>query len=92
MAPQQMPVEDASTAPDTKNADLHPVASQSQGEIEDTTSKRPDDANLDEAAKYLAKANAAQYAALTPDREKKLRKKIDSWMIPLVRACRRGPM
>lgn len=85
--PAQISFEDASVSPDTKHADLHPTASQSQGEVEDAAPKTPDDNNLDEAAKYLANANAAQYAPLTPDREKKLRKKIDSWMIPLVRTC-----
>lgn len=84
--PQQMPGKDASVPPDSKHADLHLAASQIQGEVEEAAHKTPEDDNLDEAAKYLANASAGQYAPLTADREKMLRKKIDSWMIPLVRA------
>lgn len=50
--------------------------------------KNLDDRAVDEAARYLATTRGSQHSPLTPDKEKKLRRKIDSWMIPLVRACR----
>lgn len=57
--------------------------SNGQGETESTTARSLGDNTIDEAAKYLAKER--QYPPLTPEREEKLRRKIDSWMIPLVR-------
>ncbi|OTB01344.1 hypothetical protein M426DRAFT_75212 [Hypoxylon sp. CI-4A] len=46
------------------------------------TTKAVDDKALDEAAKYLA--NHEQFGPMTPEQEKKIVKKIDSWMIPLL--------
>lgn len=54
-----------------------------QGETESATAKHSDSNTLDEAATYLA--GERPYAPLTAARERQLRKKIDSWMIPLVR-------
>lgn len=56
--------------------------SNGEGEIHFTTAKSLVDNNIDEAAKYLA--GERQYPPLTPEKEKRLRKKIDAWMIPLV--------
>ncbi|KAF3768148.1 hypothetical protein M406DRAFT_70242 [Cryphonectria parasitica EP155] len=69
---------------DKKDTAIHPVPSQGHGEIQDDTKRQLHEDNVDEAAKYLAVAHAEQYAPLTPEREKRLRKKIDSWMIPLL--------
>lgn len=78
---------DNSGAPPGKENDpIHLTTSHDQGETEITTAKTLDENVVDEAAKYLANTRDSQYPPLTPDREKKLRKKIDSWMIPLVRA------
>lgn len=82
-----MPAKDSSVPLGTKQAAIHPVTSQSQGEVEDIVAKNTDDNTLDEAAKYLANANTGQHAPLTPEREKKLLRKIDSWIIPLVSNC-----
>lgn len=38
--------------------------------------------DMDEAAKWLASAES--YPPMTPEQEKRLKKKIDGWMIPLV--------
>lgn len=46
-----------------------------------------DDRALDEAAKYLA--NHEEYGPMTPEQERKIVKKIDAWMIPLVSAIPR---
>lgn len=63
---------------------INPVLSYSQGEVQDGNgSKSPEEAT-DDAAKYLTDTRAEQFQPLTPEREKRLRKKIDSWMIPLV--------
>lgn len=66
--------------PDTKKDEpsLELVTSAMAGE----TSKVVDDGTLDEAAKYLA--DHEQYGPMTPEQEKKIVKKIDAWMIPLV--------
>lgn len=65
---------------DTKKdeSSLEPVTSAMAGE----TSKTVDDGTLDEAAKYLA--NHEEFGPMTPEQEKKIVKKIDAWMIPLV--------
>lgn len=57
---------------------IHPVTSTVIGE----STKDVDDRALDEAAKYLA--NHEEFGPMTPEQEKKIVKKIDSWMIPLV--------
>ncbi|KAI7773486.1 uncharacterized protein LA080_010562 [Diaporthe eres] len=63
---------------------IYPVLSYSQGEVQDGSgSKLPEEAT-DDAAKYLSDTRAEQFQPLTPEREKRLRKKIDSWMIPLL--------
>ncbi|KAK7710882.1 hypothetical protein SLS63_012845 [Diaporthe eres] len=63
---------------------IYPVLSYSQGEVQDGSgSKLPAEAT-DDAAKYLTDTRAEQFQPLTPEREKRLRKKIDSWMIPLL--------
>ncbi|ROW03690.1 hypothetical protein VMCG_05357 [Cytospora schulzeri] len=62
--------------------DIRPIPSHGQGETEATGAKALNDTVVDDAAKYLA--NASQFVSLTPEREKKLRQKIDSWMIPLL--------
>lgn len=73
------------TPQDKSETTIHPVVSYSQGEAQDGTgSKLPEEA-IDDAAKYLTDTRAEQFRPLTPEREKRLRKKIDSWMIPLVR-------
>lgn len=70
---------------DKSETAIHPVLSYSQGEVQDGSgSKIPEEAT-DDAAKYLTDIRAEQFQPLTPEREKRLRKKIDSWMIPLVR-------
>lgn len=61
---------------------IHTIPSHGQGETTATGAKASNDMVVDDAAKYLA--NASQFAPLTPEKEKKLRQKIDSWMIPLV--------
>lgn len=72
------------TAQDKSEATIYPVLSYSQGEVQDGSgSKIPDD-TTDDAAKYLTDTRPEQFQPLTPEREKRLRKKIDSWMIPLV--------
>lgn len=69
---------------DKNETTVYPVLSYSQGEVQDGSgSKLPEEAT-DDAAKYLADTRAEQFQPLTPEREKQLRKKIDSWMIPLV--------
>lgn len=65
---------------------IHPVPSHGQGETEPTGDKALNDRVVDDAARYLA--SATHFGPLTPEREKKLRKKIDAWMIPLVRLPR----
>lgn len=67
-----------------KDSPIHPVISEGRGELDETTVKSVGDTALDDAAKYLANTRDGHYPPLTPEREKKLRKKIDSWMIPLV--------
>lgn len=69
---------------DKSDTTVYPVLSYSQGEVQDGSgSKIPEEA-ADDAAKYLSDTRAQQFQPLTPEREKRLRKKIDSWMIPLV--------
>lgn len=77
----------ASVPLDKKDIAIHPVTSQGQGEIQDDAETKLQEDVIDDAAKFLAGARAEQYPPLTPEREKRLRKKIDSWMIPLVRGC-----
>lgn len=45
---------------------------------------------LDDAAKYLAGHD--EFGPLTPEMEKKLVKKIDAWILPLVRFPLLGPV
>ncbi|KAJ0317093.1 hypothetical protein Brms1b_005126 [Colletotrichum noveboracense] len=59
---------------------IHPSSSNAQGQSEMT--KAPQDGILDEAAEFLANAN--DYPPMTPEMEKKIVKKIDAWMIPLL--------
>ncbi|KAJ0282576.1 hypothetical protein COL940_005129 [Colletotrichum noveboracense] len=59
---------------------IHPSSSNAQGQSEIT--KAPQDGILDEAAEFLANAN--DYPPMTPEMEKKIVKKIDAWMIPLL--------
>lgn len=59
---------------------IQPVTSAVEGE----TLKTTDDRALDEAAKYLAHTEG--YGPMTPEKEKQIVKKIDAWMIPMVRA------
>ncbi|KAI1636246.1 major facilitator superfamily domain-containing protein [Biscogniauxia mediterranea] len=69
---------------DSKSADdkfgdaVEPVISRTAGEL----TKPTDDVVLDDAAKYLA--NSEQYAPMTPEQERRIVKKIDAWMIPLL--------
>lgn len=75
--PKGMPQDKSETA-------IYPALSYSQGEVQDGSgSKIPEEAT-DDAAKYLTDTRAEEFRPLTPEREKRLRKKIDSWMIPLV--------
>lgn len=78
---------DSKLSPDKEDdpGAVHRITSHDQGETEPTAAKTLDENVVDEAAKYLASTRDGQYAPLTPEMEKKLRKKIDSWMIPLVR-------
>lgn len=69
----------APAAQDADEIEAGNVQEQSDAEV----SKSLDDRVLDEAAKYLATAN--DYGPMTPEQEKKIVKKIDAWMIPLVR-------
>lgn len=62
-----------------KDAEVLPTSSDA---VISETSKTIDDGALDEAAKYLA--NHEEFGPMTPEQEKKIVKKIDSWMIPLV--------
>lgn len=62
---------------------VYPVTSAIVGE----TTKTVDDRALDEAAKYLA--DHEEFGPMTPEQEKKIVKKIDSWMIPLVSLIQR---
>lgn len=63
---------------DSKEDALQPVTSTVVGE----TAKMANDSTLDEAAVYLA--NHEEFGPMTPEQEKVIVKKIDSWMIPLV--------
>ena len=49
---------------------------------DDGNSKTVNEVQLDEAAKYLV--NAENYGPLTPEAEKKLVRKLDRWMLPMV--------
>ncbi|KAI1077447.1 MFS general substrate transporter [Whalleya microplaca] len=49
------------------------------------TTKTLNDGALDEAAKYLA--NHEEFGPMTKEQERKIVKKIDSWMIPLLVFC-----
>jgi hypothetical protein len=69
---------------DAKLDHIQPTASTSQGETSEAI-KNVDDKNLDEAARYLV--NTEEYGPMTPEKEKKIVKKIDAWMIPIVSAC-----
>jgi hypothetical protein len=73
------------TPQDKCETTIHPVLSYSQGEGQDDTGSKLAEEAIDDAAKYLTDTRAEQFRPLTPEREKRLRKKIDSWMIPLVR-------
>ncbi|KAI1473392.1 MFS general substrate transporter [Daldinia eschscholtzii] len=64
-----------------KDDPIQPVTSTMAGE----TAKTVDDRALDEAAKYLA--NHEEFGPMTPEQEKKIVKKIDAWMIPLLVFC-----
>jgi hypothetical protein len=66
---------------------LQPQPSRGQGDTEEAGVKSLNDSELDEAARYLA--NGAEYPPMTPEMEKRIVKKIDSWMIPLVSTLRR---
>ncbi|KAI8298537.1 hypothetical protein K4K61_011580 [Colletotrichum sp. SAR11_59] len=59
---------------------IHPSSSNVQGQSEVT--KAPQDGILDEAAEFLANAN--DYPPMTPEMGKRIVKKIDAWMIPLL--------
>ena len=72
------------TGKDAKLDHIQPTASTSQGETSEAI-KNVDDKNLDEAARYLV--NTEEYGPMTPEKEKKIVKKIDAWMIPIVSAC-----
>lgn len=64
----------------SSNDAVHPTASLDgieTGEIKGTSTRE-----LDEAAKYLAGHD--EFGPLTPEMEKKLLKKIDAWILPLV--------
>ncbi|KAL1875476.1 hypothetical protein Daus18300_003215 [Diaporthe australafricana] len=71
------------TPRDKSETTIQPVLSYSQGEVQDGTGSKLPDA-IDDAAKYLTDTRAEQFRPLTPEREKRLRKKIDSWIIPLL--------
>lgn len=73
------------TPQDKGETTIYPVLSYSQGEIRDGSGSKLPEGVIDDAAKYLTDTRAEQFQPLTPEREKRLRKKIDSWMIPLVR-------
>ncbi|KAI1657594.1 MFS general substrate transporter [Daldinia decipiens] len=64
-----------------RDESIQPVTSVVVGE----TTKTVDDRALDEAAKYLA--NHEEFGLMTPEQEKKIVKKIDAWMIPLLLFC-----
>ncbi|KAF3023007.1 hypothetical protein E8E14_011085 [Neopestalotiopsis sp. 37M] len=69
------------TGKDAKLDHIQPTASTSQGETSEAI-KNVDDKNLDEAARYLV--NTEEYGPMTPEKEKKIVKKIDAWMIPIL--------
>ena len=71
--------EAAATSQGADEIEAGNVQEQSDAEV----TKTLDDSVLDEAAKYLATAN--DYGPMTPEKEKKIVKKIDSWILPLVR-------
>ncbi|KAI1459737.1 MFS general substrate transporter [Annulohypoxylon moriforme] len=66
---------------DIKEDVLQPVTSAVVGE----TTKMANDNTLDEAAVYLA--NHEEFGPMSPEQEKAIVKKIDSWMIPLLVFC-----
>lgn len=68
---------------DKSETTIYPVLSYSQGQVQDGSGSKLPEAT-DDAAKYLTDTRAERFQPLTPEREKRLRKKIDSWMIPLV--------
>lgn len=63
---------------------IQPTTSTSRGETSEAI-KGVNDENLDEAARYLA--TTEEYGPMTPEKEKKIVKKIDAWMIPIVSNC-----
>lgn len=66
---------------DSKMDHIQPTTSTSRGETSEAI-KGVNDENLDEAARYLA--TTEEYGPMTPEKEKKIVKKIDAWMIPIV--------
>ena len=64
-------------APDAPNTDAGSIV---PGTVDSTSGT---DDNLDEAARYLAQ-EVSDFPPMTPEIEKKLVKKIDRWMIPIV--------
>jgi hypothetical protein len=60
-----------------------------QGDVEATEGR--DEKVLDETARYLANA-AEEYGPMTPEMEKRIVKKIDSWIIPLVSQPQQVPI
>lgn len=85
MAPSEPEVKGDVTVPSDKDNVAPSIKSQNDGEAEITTGKGLDDDVVDDAAKYLANTAVSRFPPLTPEGEKKLRRKIDAWMIPLVR-------
>ncbi|KAK6220715.1 hypothetical protein LQW54_001906 [Pestalotiopsis sp. IQ-011] len=66
---------------DSKMDHIQPTTSTSPGETSEAI-KGVNDENLDEAARYLA--TTEEYGPMTPEKEKKIVKKIDAWMIPIL--------
>ncbi|KAH9888205.1 major facilitator superfamily domain-containing protein [Xylariomycetidae sp. FL2044] len=58
---------------------VQPVVSTTPGDVTKTVA---DEGVLDDAARYLA--NTDEYPPMTPEMEKKIVRKIDAWMIPLL--------
>lgn len=85
-SPPNKPMEDLGLPLRKEDNTIHHTTSEGQGDVVSPTVKTLDNNVVDDAAKYLANTRDSQYPPMTPEREKKLKKKIDSWMIPLVRA------
>ncbi|POS68964.1 major facilitator superfamily transporter [Diaporthe helianthi] len=60
----------------------HPALSESKCKVSDRNGSTLAEESIGDAAKYLTDTRAEDFRPLTPEREKRLRRKIDCWVIP----------